>query len=458
MDSVQLPYHEDSRYWFEKIRALAWPILLHSADGKGVDIISAEPGTTLSTKGDLTGITTAGQTRFSTDDPFLLLKETLDSANQDISGQEFPDSVFSGGALGYFGYDLGRRIEKLPSVSRDDIALPDMAVGIYDWSLETNHQKRTCQVHFLPTCPLELRLRVTGYLETDVQRTCVNAQFQLTSHMTSNFTPVSYQGAFGRILDYILGGDCYQVNLAQRFSGAFCGDPWSLYKRLSAKMAAPFSAYMSGNGWSVLSFSPERFLSLDECKVFAQPIKGTRPRSSNQEEDKRLALELVSSSKDRAENLMIVDLLRNDLGRSCVPGSIRVPDLFRHEQFVNVHHLVSDIRGELDESKSATDLLRGCFPGGSITGAPKIRAMEIIDELEPNRRSVYCGSIGYIGFDGSMDTNIAIRTLVCDQQQIHCWAGGGIVADSEQQLEYEETFHKINALLEALEFPADTRI
>jgi para-aminobenzoate synthetase component 1 len=461
MDSLQLPYIANSLYWYQKIRALPWPIMLHSADGLGVDIISAAPDSTLVTRGAETLITRPGEIRRSGDDPFELLNQEL--AGRDTAGTlpQADGAVFAGGAMGYFGYDLCRRIEKLPATPENDISLPDMAVGIYYWSLETNHHHRTTLVRFHPNCNPSLRARLIRCLQPGegVPPVQTHGQsFRLLSDMASNFNRASYGQAFDAIKAYIHSGDCYQVNLAQRFSGTFSGDPWELYTRLSRQMSAPFSAYMEGEGWAVLSFSPERFLSVRDNAVFAQPIKGTRPRGTDPTQDQRLALELLRSDKDRAENLMIVDLLRNDLGRSCKPGSIRVPALFRLEKFKNVQHLVSDVCGELEPGKTHSDLLRGCFPGGSITGAPKIRAMEIISEMEPHRRSVYCGSIGYLGFDGAMDTNIAIRTLVCDHNQVHCWAGGGIVADSDCQLEYEETFHKVDILLQALSDQAHTLV
>lgn len=450
---LELPYHPDSGHWFEKVRQLACPVFLQSADLKGVDIISAAPVVNVITHGEITRITDAYGCRESTEDPFQILKEILrDGANEsaDITapiGTRKPK--FEAGALGYFGYDLGRRIERLPGTPTADIALPDMAVGIYLWSVETDHRQKTATLFVAANCPDQLATQIIDRLESEDQKP--GRAFRLESSLVSNFSRENYRKAFGRIMRYIESGDCYQVNLAQRFSGKFRGDSWNLFSRISKEVQAPFSAFLSSEDWSVLSFSPERFLSLDNRSVVAQPIKGTRPRDSDAREDERLARELLTSDKDLAENLMIVDLLRNDLGRSCVPGSIKTPALFRLERFKNVHHLVSDITGYLSDTKESTDLLRGCFPGGSITGAPKIRAMQIIDELEPQRRSVYCGCIGYLGFNGTMDMNIAIRTLVCDGDRIHCWGGGGIVADSDWQEEYDETFHKINILLRAMQ-------
>ena len=241
------------------------------------------------------------------------------------------------------------------------------------------------------------------------------------------------------------------MNLAQRFSAPCTGDSWEAYKELRKRAPTPFSAFLTLKEGAILSLSPERFIQVRGLSVETKPIKGTRPRGDNADLDRKLKEELISSPKDRAENLMIVDLLRNDLGRSCKTGSIKVPKLFDVESYANVHHLVTTVEAELDSPTDSLRLLEGSFPGGSITGAPKIRAMEIIEELEPHRRSAYCGSIGYIGFNGNVDTSICIRTLVCHQQRIHCWAGGGIVADSECSAEYQETFDKVSNLVAPLE-------
>ncbi|MFZ2405614.1 MAG: aminodeoxychorismate synthase component I, partial [Methylobacter sp.] len=256
--------------------------------------------------------------------------------------------------------------------------------------------------------------------------------------------------AFDRIKHYLKEGDCYQVNLAQRFVAACEGDPWTAYQTLRKLNAAPFSCYLNLPEVQVLSSSPERFLKLTDGVVETKPIKGTRPRKPDYAEDQQQIKNLQASNKDRAENLMIVDLLRNDISKTCKSGSVKVPKLFDVESYATVHHLVSTVTGILAENQHALDLLKSCFPGGSITGAPKIRAMEIIEELEPNRRGVYCGAIGYIGFNGNMDTNIAIRTLVHSQNTIRFWAGGGIVNDSVVEEEYQESFDKAAAMLDLL--------
>jgi para-aminobenzoate synthetase component 1 len=266
-----------------------------------------------------------------------------------------------------------------------------------------------------------------------------------------------YGRAFRRLQGYIRDGDCYQVNLAQRFAAAATGDPWLAYQALRIMNPAPFSAYLSTPYAHVLSASPERFLAVERTRVETRPIKGTRPRAGHPRLDAHLIEELRASEKDRAENVMIVDLLRNDLSKNCALGSVRVPKLFDVESFATVHHLVSTVTGELRPDRDAIDLLRGCFPGGSVTGAPKLRAMQIIEELEAQRRGVYCGAIGYIGFDGNMDTSIAIRTLVHSHGTIRFWAGGGIVADSMPDDEYQETFDKAAAMLKLLQQSAATQ-
>jgi para-aminobenzoate synthetase component 1 len=261
----------------------------------------------------------------------------------------------------------------------------------------------------------------------------------------------AYTAAFNRIQYYLREGDCYQVNLAQRFVANCEGDPWRAYQLLRQLNAAPFSGYLNLPEVQILSSSPERFLKLTKDFVETKPIKGTRPRKQDDCEDRQQIKLLENSRKDRAENLMIVDLLRNDIGKTCKNGSVKVPKLFAVETYATVHHLVSTVTGRLADNQHALDLLKSCFPGGSITGAPKIRAMEIIEELEPNRRGVYCGAIGYIGFNGNMDSNIAIRTLVHSKGTIRFWAGGGIVNDSTVDEEYQECFDKAAALLELLQ-------
>ncbi|GGC03055.1 aminodeoxychorismate synthase component I [Marinobacterium zhoushanense] len=357
---------------------------------------------------------------------------------------------FCCGLAGHFSYDLGRAFERMPDLAEDDLSLPEMRVGRYLWAVVIDHaeQRSVLVSHYKADSRqvemLHHLLMESGDLET-------TAPFKLTSEFSSNLPAEAYRNAFNRVQEYIRAGDCYQINLTQRWSASCEGDPFHAYRTLRQRATTPFGAYLESEDGAILSLSPERFLQTSASgAVETRPIKGTRPRGTTPEQDKQLADELAQAEKDRAENLMIVDLLRNDLGKVCQPGSVRVPELFKIESYPNVHHLVSAVTGQLAEGFTSLDLLQHCFPGGSITGAPKIRAMEIIDELEPHRRGIYCGSIGYISADGTMDTSICIRTLLIENGKIYCSAGGGIVADSEVDAEYQESFDKVNNLLETL--------
>ena len=448
---TELPYRADSAALFEVLADAPWPVFLDSGrpavSAGRYDIMAADPFVTLVTRGGVTETRTRDGASLSPDDPFALLDHHLGATEPPVAGLPF-----SGGAMGWFAYDLGRRIETLGPRPAEEDALPDMAVGIYDWAVVVDHGRRRSWLAARGRDP-RTRARWPELVEAlrggGTRRR--REPFRVTGPVSSNMTREHYGAAFRRVKDYIREGDCYQVNLAQRFAAPARGDPWSAYLRLRALNPAPHAAYVSTPHGTVLSSSPERFLKLGGDRVETRPIKGTRPRSRVAEADSALARELAHSPKDRAENVMIVDLLRNDLGRVCVPGSVRVPRLFEVESYATVHHLVSTVTGRLAPGERAPALLRACFPGGSITGAPKIRAMEIIDELEPHRRGVYCGAVGYLGFDGAMDTNIAIRTLVYGQGGIRFWAGGGIVHDSIEEEEYRETFHKAEALLRLVE-------
>ncbi len=325
-----------------------------------------------------------------------------------------------------------------------------MHLGWYGWALVCNHQSRQCHLIFHPACPRELRDRVKALVARPIEPP-TTTPFHITRPFAPSISRGQYLDAIAAIKDYILAGDCYQTNFAQHFAARFEGDPWLAYRTLRHHLPSPYSAYLAWPGGTLLSLSPERFLKLSVGHVETKPIKGTIARGHTVAEDNDNAVTLLNSAKDRAENLMIVDLLRNDLGKSCEPGSIRVPRLFALESFANVHHLVSTVTGKLRADRSALDLLREAFPGGSITGAPKKRAMEIIDELEVQPRGTYCGSVGYISANGRMDTNIAIRTLVAEGDRLHCWGGGGIVADSDPEQEYQETLDKVRGLMSTLE-------
>jgi para-aminobenzoate synthetase component 1 len=454
----ELPYIADGSVRFSHIRQLPNPVFLDSAPlhqnkAGRYDIISAAPVAFITTRlgksGSVTTTLENGKTSISHHEPFEILKQEIARFKPNKLPQDklLP---FYGGAIGYFSYDLGRCIEYLPHTAKDDITLPGMEVGIYCWALINDHEAQKSYFMTTPNCPADTQekalslCKIERAIETD-------KHFKLNSPFNSNFTLNEYQKAFDKIQDYIHAGDCYQVNLAQRFSATFEGEPWHAYQQLRQKMPAPFSAYIESVNGYILSHSPERFLKCHEGIIETKPIKGTRARGKTPIEDKQLADELINSAKDRSENLMIVDLLRNDLGKSCEAGSIHVPKLFDLESFANVHHLVSTIEGKLSADVTPVDAFFNCFPGGSITGAPKLRAMEIIEELEPHRRSLYCGSVAYISFDNQMDSSIAIRTLVTSKNTIHCWGGGGIVADSNSEQEYQETLTKVSSLLNTLE-------
>jgi para-aminobenzoate synthetase component 1 len=334
-----------------------------------------------------------------------------------------------------------------------------MALGIYDWAVVVDHaEQRTWLTGQGRDPETDFKWERLVRLFSDPPAERKRCAFQVTSRVTSNLARDAYARCFDRVKRYIADGDCYQVNLAQRFAARAAGDAWLAYQALRIINPAPFSAYLSTPYAQVLSASPERFLKVADGCVEAKPIKGTRARAGHPRLDAELARALRESVKDRAENVMIVDLLRNDLSKSCKLGSVRVPQLFDVESYATVHHLVSTVAGELRDDHDALNLLRGAFPGGSITGAPKLRAMEIIEELEPQRRGVYCGSIGYIGYDGNMDMNIAIRTLVYSRGEIRFWAGGGIVADSTLDQEYQETFDKAAAMLKLLQQAATGQV
>jgi len=383
----------------------------------------------------------------SPEDPLTLLRRHLDCDPGSACDLPFP-----GGAIGYFSYDLARRLGRLPALAADDDRMPEMAVGLYDWAVVVDHlEHRTWLIGQGrdPETDWKWDRLVKRFSSATVERARV--PFRITAPLASNLSHEAYAAAFRRVHDYIHAGDCYQINLAQRFAAPAAGDPWLAYQALRIINPAPYSAFLNTPHGTVMSSSPERFLRLARGQVETRPIKGTRPRAGHPRRDAELAEALRSSAKDRAENVMIVDLLRNDLSKNCELGSVKVPRLFEVESFATVHHLVSTVTGRLRQGRDALDLLRGCFPGGSITGAPKLRAMQIIEELEPHRRGVYCGAIGYLGYDGNMDTNIAIRTLVYSGGVIRFWVGGGIVADSRLEDEYQETFDKAAAMLRLLQ-------
>jgi para-aminobenzoate synthetase component 1 len=408
-----------------------------------------------------------GAERAERGDPFTVLARLLAGFRQQTVAELPP---FQGGAAGLFGYDLCRGLERLPRRRFDDFEAPDLAVGLYDWVLAFDHeegrawlistglpesstsrrrraQARAAQVRrWLREPPGPPRPPPAGPLVGWPPGFMVPGRRSLVS----NFDRAGYLAAVRRAVEYIHAGDCFQVNLSQRLLYPATEPPLDLYGRLRELNPAPFAGYFDLGDFVVASASPERFLRVADGLAQTRPIKGTRPRGAAPEEDQRLSDDLLGSAKDRAENVMIVDLLRNDLGRVCAYGSIEVTALCQLESYRTVHHLVSEVRGRLRPGLGPVDLLRAAFPGGSVTGAPKVRAMEIIAELEPTARGPYCGSLGYIGFDGSMDANILIRTFTAGKGWLQFPVGGGVVADSDPEAEYAETLHKAEGLLRAL--------
>ena len=437
-----LPYRANPTEYFAAIRHAPGAVLLDSgrpaAERGRYDLLSAWPEATLAVEPDESG-----------SDFLQRLRENLTRLGEaDLpAGYELP---FAGGLIGYLSYDFGRHLEQMPQLAVDDLNLPDARFGLYAWALISDHQAQSSQLVFHPALAQGERQRLVALFSQESVE--LSAPFTLHGPMAPDLTAEVYRQAIGRIQDYIQAGDCYQVNFAQRFRAPCSGDPWLAYCALREACPTPFSGFQSlPDDGAVLSLSPERFVHVSQRRVETRPIKGTRPRGLTPEEDAANAAELLASAKDRAENLMIVDLLRNDLGRSCRIGSVNVPELFSLESYPNVHHLVSSVTGELAEDKDALDLIAGSFPGGSITGAPKIRAMQIIDELEPTRRGLYCGSLMYLDVRGEMDSSIAIRSLLVKDAQVCCWGGGGIVADSQWEAEYQESLTKVRVLLRTLE-------
>jgi para-aminobenzoate synthetase component 1 len=425
------------------------------AEVRRLTLLGAEPFMTLVTRGREAYVHDEGRTRVLEGDPFAILQSLLDGCSVDAP-TDFPG--LPGGAVGYFGYELGRQVERLPDTPPGDLGLPDLSVSFYDVVLVIDHETQSVQLAVGGPDGREAEAMAKA------RRWGQLLKRQLPSHsdplpplpagsrppVRSSLTRAAYRDAVARALEYIRAGDIFQVNLAQRFTAPYGESGWDLYRRIRAVNPAPFAAFLEMGSWQVVSASPERFITVRGRTIETRPIKGTRPRGATPEEDQRNADDLLASAKDAAELVMIVDLQRNDLGRLCEYGSVTVPDLRRLEATPNVWHTVATVEGRLRPDVTAAQILKATFPGGSITGAPKVRAMEIIAELEPVRRDVYTGAIGYIGFDGRMDLNIAIRTAIVREGLAHFHAGGGIVADSDPDLEYAETIAKGSGIARAL--------
>jgi para-aminobenzoate synthetase component 1 len=398
-----------------------------------------------------------------TGDPFEVLRDILNRYRMDSLPHSPP---FTGGAVGYFGYDLCHFIETLPSRSLDDLSLPDCYLAFYDALLIFDQGENKTYISscgFKRTAARDLKAKLASGKRQNEYHPKVPSPGRMLGFglrrskgeegipggLSSNFVKEDYLKAVRKAKDYIGAGEIYQVNLSQRLSTDLSVSPLELYRRLRRINPAPFASFLNFDGTVVVSASPERFLCLRGRKVETRPMKGTRPRGEDAGRDERLKAELLKSEKDKAELVMIVDLERNDLGRICEYGSVRVREPRTLESYATVFQTTATIEGVLSKGRDRIDLLKATFPGGSITGAPKVRAMEIIDELEPTKRNIYTGCLGYLSFTGEMDLNILIRTFLVKEGRAYFQVGGGIVADSDPEAEYEETLDKAKALIEA---------
>jgi para-aminobenzoate synthetase component 1 len=472
---TELPY-VNSADLFDKVADQPWAIFLDSGNTEHIaeqgnhanfDVMAIKPQSTLVFDGQLTHFRHGTLEDALYGEPLAILQSAIPTAEN----QDQIDEAYLPGALGYFSYDLARQYEEIPVQAEDPEQLPMMAIGIYFVILLVDHRKKACRLiqlgesqevqaivdewSDLVAWTAEFQQDLNELDDAFVGESRQKLPFQtgglLSGLLKENMNRDVYRKNFKTIRDYTLAGDCYQVNLTKQFSAQVAGNAWLTYRYLRSESPAPYGCYLNLPFAQILSNSPESFIQCRNRQVVTSPIKGTRPRVHHDKaHDKAEARALKNSEKDKAENLMIVDLMRNDLSRCCELGSVMVPKLFKVHSFANVHHLISTVTGKLKKELHAIDLFRACFPGGSITGAPKIRAMEIIEELEPTRRGLYCGSIGYIGVDGSLETNIAIRTIVVKDGMARYSAGGGLVIDSEVEDEYQELLDKARMMTEAL--------
>jgi len=424
--------------------------------------VGSNPFLVLNSRGHEINLDQVGKKSRLVDTPFDVLNRFLEIYRLDSRSSPVP---FIGGGVGYFSYDLCHFIERLPSTAIDDLQLPECYFGFYDLVLAFDNLESKAYIVStgFPEQQESERMERAGHRLNELKAKLVNTPVAhpgtAVTTVSSPVTPVTLKGGFThqeyvdtveKARQYIINGDIFEVNISQRFETELSITSYELYRRLRQINPAPFACYLNFDEVTVVSASPERFLRLRGDWVETRPIKGTRPRGKTPEEDKALANELVTSVKDRAENIMIIDLERNDLGRVCRFGTVKVTELAILEVFPTVFHLTSTVEGRLREGKNGIDLLEATFPGGSITGAPKVRAMEIIDELEPTKRSVYTGSIGYLSFNGDLDLNIAIRTFLVKGKKAYFQVGGAVVYDSNPEAEYQETLDKAKALIDAL--------
>lgn len=477
---LELSYQPSTQSLFERMLSLDHPtLLLSNKDGLSYrqnrwDIISANPKTIIAhderdSTAHLTGDVLKTQ----------LNQQICEALNSNCSLNEDNNLPFISGAIGLMSYPAGERFLEISNGMPDqDIAgtpqnWPKFLVGIYQWALITDHLSKKRWLVGDPKLDTQEWLETVQLFEAFLlnarnEKQCdqitsttalTESHFELTSEWKQSLSKAQYAQAFSQIKEYILSGECYQTNLTQQFSATYTGSPWIAAQRAWNASAAPFACYISNNESTIASCSPECFIQIEGGRAITRPIKGTKPRGTTLQDDSNNAKALHQSTKDKAENLMIVDLMRNDLGKFCKTGSVNTPNLFEVESFSNVHHLVSTISGEIEPNnpEKSLELFLGCLPGGSITGAPKKRAMEIIRELEPHNRSIYCGSMFYLTPNGNLNSNIMIRSLLFEQDQansnsgkVYCWGGGGIVADSSVETEYAEAQIKVQNILNTI--------
>jgi len=462
---IELDDRRDMAQIFDEVAGLEYSCFLDSSlpmekYGRH-SFIGFDPYLVLTTKGTHARFLSRGGEvlTFENLDPFEALRMAMRSG-QETQAARHGLPPFLGGGIGYLSYELGRYVEDLPETVEDDLDLPELAFAFFDRVVAadlTNGRKwlvvsadRDADMDSSIARALSRIEPGAGEAARGETRVPPEASTGSPLEFECGFTKDEYLSSVARVKEYILAGDIYQANLSQRFSAPLVEPAWSLYRRLRVMNAAPFSAYLNFGDFAVASSSPERFLEVDGQEVQTRPIKGTTRRYADPDEDERSRNELMESRKDHAELSMIVDLERNDLGRVCEYGSVKVEDHAVLESYATVHHLVSTVVGDLHRGRDMIDLLRATFPGGSITGAPKIRSIEIIDELEPTARSVYTGAIGYFGTDGHHDLNIAIRTMIIKGGRVYFQVGGGIVADSQPESEFQETLDKGKAMFDAV--------
>ena len=443
-----ITYYSDSSYYFEKIKHLDWPVFLDSCYQKDkpqskyarFDIIAANPFIKITAKSGITSVSDRNGSHQYKQPSLDVLSDLMNQYQK--SSCSFP---FVGGAISYCSYELNLKSAKKNTIDT-------MMMGIYDWAVIVDHfKKKTYIVSMLLDSKTELFVgKLVDIFKEDKDN--FDLKFKIKTSVSDNLSFIDYKNKFDKVMSYINAGDCYQINLSKKFEVDTAGDSWYFYKKFRDINKSPFMAYLLYDDFEILSGSPERFIKSQDGIVTTRPIKGTRARGSNKELDKKNANELLNSIKDQSENLMIVDLLRNDLSINCEVGSIKVDELFSIESYPNVHHLVSTISGILKKESNNIKLFSDSFPGGSITGAPKIRATEIIDELEEHSRDLYCGSVCYFSFNGSMDSNVAIRSMVHHNQKLCFYSGGGLTAGSNVDDEYQEIEDKVENIKQTINF------